>query len=83
MKNKKKIIIVLITIFLTSFLTFVITYKLHDTIKNIKNGFVEKRELKFLHENIDDIKKLRTLKDEANAWYMNYHFISHGGGYKW
>ena len=80
MKNKKTIIIVLIAIFLSSVLTFLVSYKWHDTIKRLRNSYVEKREVSFINENINDIKKLKTLKDEPDAWYTKYHFVSHAGG---
>lgn len=80
MKNKKLLFIFIITILITSSLTFVVTYKMHDKIKDQRNSSSEKRELSFLHENINDIKKLKKLKDEPDAWYTNYHFVSHSGG---
>lgn len=80
MKKWKNILTILIIIFVTFVFTFVMEYKLHDTIKNIKSSIVELKEQNFMHKNINKIKNLKSLEDEANAWYMNYHFISHAGG---
>ena len=80
MKKSKFITTSLICIVFSSVLTFVITYKFYDEIKMYKDTIIEKNKLNFLHENIHDIEKLKSLDDEDNAWYTKYHFLSHSGG---
>lgn len=76
--SRKKIIIIICLFILSILLTFVVTYKMHDELKQLKELLTNNE--KYIYKDSNLIKELPSLKDENDAWYTKYHFISHSGG---
>lgn len=76
--TKKKKIILIISIILIILLTNVITYKMHNQLQIFKDKIINNNA--YIYKDSNLIKNLDALKDEEDAWYTKYHFVSHSGG---
>lgn len=54
--------------------------KVGNKITSLKEMYESSEEYLYRHENLHLCDSIPSLTDEQNAWYTNYHFISHSGG---